>query len=303
MSDAYFYTAHGTGICSDLPLPEFPLTALEGPDSIKISALAELPLPAYEGERFWINDSNFHVAWDQVGTFRVAPEGEIHYKRVSEASDELIRVPLLGSVLAVALHFRNTLVMHGNAMSVNGRGVIVVGSKGRGKSTLSAAMVRAGHAVHAEDAASVDLSEGSPVVAFRGTRQLRLWRDSFEHLLSAAGLATRSIHELSDKCVVSLPDHPEVPARLPLDRLYIVEEAKELSFQPLSPAEAWQQVLVHSLISRFGSALLVGSSGARHFAACSALAKQVPCVRLRRPREFSQLGELVARIEQDLASA
>ena len=301
MSDAFIYTAHGTGISSDLLLPEFLPNAHESRTPIEVTASVELPLPDSEGERFWVNDKNFYVAWGQVGTFRVTPEGKIYYKRVPTASDELIRVPLLGSVLAVALHFRNTLVMHGNAMSVNGKGVIVVGSKGRGKSTLSAAMVRAGHVVQAEDAASVDLSGGSPVVVFRGTRQLRLWRDSFEHLLSDVGLKARQIHELSDKYVVALPNDLEIPARLPLERLYIVEEAGEVAFQPLSPAEAWQQVLVHSLVSRFGSALLVGQGGVRHFAACSALAKRVPCVRLRRPRDFYRLGELVARIERDLA--
>ena len=298
------YAAHGTEIQSDLPLPEFPIRiAPLGGDCLQIAADASLPLPDFVGERYGVHEPGFRVAWDEVGTFQITLEGNIRYRRVPAASDELIRVPLLGSILAVALHFRNTLVMHGNAMFVDGKAAILVGAKGRGKSTLSAAMLNRGHRVYAEDTASVEMPAGAPVVALPGTRQLRLWPDSLERLLGGSGLESRPMHELSDKRVVPLPNLPELPARVSLKRIYVIEEATDLSLQPVPSAEAWQQVLTHSFVSRFGSELLAGPRAARHFAACSALAKGVPCVRLQRPRDFSRLGETVEHIEKDLASA
>ena len=302
MGSHHHYDAHDTEIISDFPLPElisacrktcFPITILEG---------GNLPLPMQAGEQRWVDSSGFQVAWGQVATFHVDPAGHIHYRRVPEASDELIRVPLLGSVLAVALHYRDTFVMHGNAMSVHGKGIILSGSKGQGKSTLSAALVAQGHLVHAEDAASLSIRPGSSVDLLRGTRQLRLWRDSIEQSFGVSP-PSRQIHELSDKRVVPLADQPETPSRVPLERIYFLEDADEITLEPLGATEAWPLVLVHALVSRFGTELLRGQDAARHFAACAELAKRVRCVRLRRPRDYSRLGEVVTRIEDDLLQA
>ena len=210
-------------------------------------------------------------------------------------------------VLAVALHYRQVLVMHGNAMFINSVGIILVGEKGQGKSTLSAAMVRQGHHVYADDAASVALPEKTPAEVIAGAQQLRLWRDSMNQTLGEGNFSYRYIHELGEKLVVSLPIPADSPVRLPFKRLYIIEDAAAISFKPLSAAEAvagaWQYVLAHTMVARFGSNFLVGAGATWHFAACLSLAKQVPCVRLLRPRDFSRLAEVVAHIETDLLSA
>ena len=295
------YDAHGVVLASDIPLPELALSGVSEGVPLRISQSTELLHPETgSGEQCWTDPSGFHIAWEQVGAFQVAPSGDIGYRRSPGASDELVRVPLLGSVLAVALHHRGILVMHGNTLSIRGQGIILVGTKGQGKSTLSAALVRRGHQMHAEDAASVSTEPDGTRVALRGTRQLRLWGDSITQVFGADGPVSRQIHHLSEKRVVPLNGQAETPARLLLCRIYVLHDAEQIAFEPLGRSEAWQEILVHSLVSRFGNELLKGAEAARHFAACVALAKTVPCVRLRRPRDFARLDEVAARVEEDV---
>ena len=302
MNIDFCYDVHGAEIVCDFPLPE--LTGLQRVCSsvVKITADESLSFPSREGESVQVDSSGFRIGWEKVGAFQVTPAGCIRYRRLPGASDALIRVPLLGSVLAVALHYLGTLVVHGNALSIGGKGIILAGAKGQGKSTLSAALVARGHAVHADDAVSVAVGPDNRGEVFRGTRGLRLWPDA---IVPAFGSnpPSRPIHELSEKRVVPLRNQKETPACLPLERIYLLEDADNIALQPLGATEAWPLVLAHALVSRFGTELLRGRGAARHFAACVALARRVRCVRLRRPRDFARLGEVVTCIEQDLLCA
>ena len=303
MSIEFCYDVHGIGVSCDFPLPE--LTGSQGADfsAVKIVRAESLPLPLSGGEFARVDSAGFHIAWGKVGAFHVTSTGQIYYRRFPGASDALIRVPLLGSVLAVALHYLGKLVLHGNAISVGGDGIILAGAKGQGKSTLSAALVARGHAVHADDAVSVAVGPDSRAEVFRGTRGLRLWPDAIGSAFGGVSPSSRPIHELSEKRVVPLDDQSVTPARLPLARIYVLEDADDIGLQPLGVTEAWPLVLAHALVSRFGTELLRGRDAARHFAACAALARSVRCVRLRRPRDFARLAEVAARIEQDLLCA
>ena len=304
MSGDFRYDAHDTEISSDLALPE--LTRSQRPElqsSINISRDDSLPLPSVEGEHRRVDAAGFHIAWGQAAAFQVSPTGQINYRRCPGVSDDLIRVPLLGAVLAAALYYRGTLVMHGNAMSIGGRGALLLGAKGQGKSTLSAALVSRGGVVHAEDAAALSFVPGQPVGISPGMRQLRLWPDAVNASLGGSPLPSRAIHELSAKRVFPLPEQEEVPRRLPLTCIYVLEAADTLEFQPLGPTEAWPLLLVHAFVARFGTEFLTGPDAARHFAACATLARTVRCVRLRRPRDFSRLDDVCAGLERDLASA
>ena len=301
MNAVNHYSAHGFEISSVFPLPELVSSPGSAERPIEISESGRLPLPkADSGERRWIDPSGFHIAWENVGTFHVSLAGNICFRRAPGTSDELIRVPLLGSVLAVASYYRGALVIHGNALSVGGRGIILIGAKGQGKSTLSAGLVGRGHGVQADDAATVTLPPRGPAAVFRGTRQLRLWKDSVERSFGGFCPPSRQIHELSEKRVVTFETQAAPPDPLPLARIYVLEDGDEIALQPLSSTEAWQMILVHALVSRFGTDLLTGPGAARHFTLCAALARRVRCLRLRRPRDFSRLGEVVARIEEDL---
>ena len=301
MSIAFRYDAHDTEIISDLALPELTPSQRDRPHrSIEIFEENSLPFPAGKGERWWVDPAGFQITWDGVAVFRVTPTGDISYRRYPTASDELIRVPLLGSVLAVALYFLGRLVLHGNAMCIEGKGALLLGAKGQGKSTLSAALVARGHAIQAEDVATVAGSSGGAVEIFRGMRQLRLWPDAIRPSLGEPSLPSRPIHEWSDKRVFPLADQAATLAPLSLASIYILVDADTIEFQTLPTASAWPLILVHAFVSRFGTRFLTGPDAARHFAACAALSRAVRCVRLRRPRDFSRLGEVCARIEQDL---
>lgn len=107
-------------------------------------------------------------------------EGRIAHRRAPSPNGDthLVRSDVLGRVFAVSLHDAIDLCLHGSAAALDGRGIVLVGSKGHGKSTLAMALVAAGARYVADDAAR--LTNCPPRVA-AGVPALRLRGDSAAH--------------------------------------------------------------------------------------------------------------------------
>ncbi|MEJ2458961.1 MAG: hypothetical protein P8Y58_12810 [Novosphingobium sp.] len=83
---------------------------------------------------------------------------------------------------------RGMLVLHGNAIEIDGKCMICVGPSGVGKSTLAAAFVKRRFRVLADDVVPID-SSGN---AIPGYRRIKLWQDVADKL----GIATRDLDEI-----------------------------------------------------------------------------------------------------------
>jgi hypothetical protein len=93
---------------------------------------------------------------------------------------------LLGASFGILLHQRGAMVLHGAAVSRDGRALAICGASGAGKSTLATALCAAGFDFVADDICAVTLDHaGRPLVLPDG-RQLKLWRESIEKLDMAA---------------------------------------------------------------------------------------------------------------------
>src|SRR5439155_11302653 len=87
-----------------------------------------------------------------------------------------LRLLLFGPVLAVLLHQRGRLVLHGSAVVLCGAAVGVLGASGWGKSTLAGLLHRRGHRFITDDVVAVDVEHGRTVAP--GIPELRLWPDT-----------------------------------------------------------------------------------------------------------------------------
>lgn len=113
-----------------------------------------------EGATFWISRS-FDEVWLTYRAPLVAADAA-HF--------------LLEPVLAFLLRQRGVLVLHASAVDVGGRGVVVCGPAGAGKSSVAAALVAGGAALLSDDVVGLTLT-GEQWWAQRGTPSLRLWDD------------------------------------------------------------------------------------------------------------------------------
>ena len=117
----------------------------------------------------------------------------------------------------------NVLALHGAALELNGRALVVLGDSGVGKSSTVAEALRRGARLLADDMVLIDLSR---LAVLPGAPTLRLWRPPELPTTTSAsipGMATKRWYRLSDALgcttatpleqVIILQRHPEAPTR------------------------------------------------------------------------------------------
>ncbi|AXQ93874.1 serine kinase [Cereibacter azotoformans] len=293
-------TAYGLAWRSDVDLPE--LEPLEGDRAADLTVhRAPLDdLPGEGGFRTRFAPDRAELWWQTVGGFRVEP-GRITASPHPGVSEDLVAYPLLGSVLALALEQLGLFTLHASAVSVGGRGVVMMGDKGAGKSTTATAMIRAGHPLIADDIVAVDetlsLRPGFPQVK-----------------LSPAAAAAFDAPDAVHRPVV--PEVPEksrvlLPGRFargvtPLRRIYRLERGPaeaEPAVIAVPPFEALPLALRFAYVTRFGAEVLNGAAGARHLRQAAAIAASGVLHRVIVPHDLRRLPEVVALIERDAEAA
>jgi hypothetical protein len=289
------HSAFALTIASDLPLTDLP-PGSGVPDVHVLLATLPDPTPPSDGWTI-IASANEVRGWaPTAGAFRVRDGREIVIQPMEGADGRSLRLTIVGPLFGVVLAQRGAFVLHASTVAIGGRAVAFFGPSGRGKSTLTAALTQAGHALIADDMTVIETAGDHPVVQ-PGFPRLKLWPDSaaaLEHDVETLPL----IHPDRTKRSLQLSSRFQ-PDPLPLVRCYLLEDGEEESTESLSPTE-----MIFSLIRyTYQSQWLhdTGSSGA-NLLQCGALAGSGIVRRLRRRRTFAALPEVIRFIEQDVAA-
>lgn len=300
---AYRYRAYGLSIASAIALPELERDETSDAPDVEVRVdVVDWPEPAVAaGAVIDLSADTQYLAWANVGRFAIRGRGErIDVEPAPGVSEAVLRLPLLGPVMALLLYLRGHLVLHASAIAIGGAGVIFVGNKHAGKSTTAAALVSAGHRLLADDVVAIDFSEPDAAKIRAGFPQLKL-----DRTVSMPGVRERMVeqppilphfakrhHRMIDRFA-----HEDVrPARV-----YILGRASTSSATPIARAEGLTALMQFSYVTRFGSGLLKGTEEAEHLRRCAALAGATPVVRLTVPDSVERLGEVVDLIESDLS--
>ena len=67
----------------------------------------------------------------------------------------------------------------------------------------------------------------------------------------------------------------------------------------MTPAETMRHLLSHSYALKFGDKALTGSSGARHFQTCAALARHIPAWDLSLPDALERLPRFASSLLEE----
>jgi len=201
------YHAFGMTIQTDLEFIELPpvdsnvavvdLRILEAEDAFEFPNL-DVELSVHEERRRFLFQVN------GVADFLIEYGNRITYRREDGVGDEILRLYLLGSCLGCILQQRGYVVLHGNAVSVNGKDCkIIVGHTGAGKSTYAAWRFRQGDWILADDVCAVGQDdEGNPQV-IPSFPQVKLWQTSAD-LLGIPTSGLRRIRSENDKYALPL---------------------------------------------------------------------------------------------------
>jgi hypothetical protein len=131
---------------------------------------------------------------------------------------------IAAQALPLAATIRGLEVFHASGVVLNGRALLFAGPAGAGKSSLAAALVRAGAQLLSDDAVALELDEDR-LIAHAGSVVLQL-RDAEDQQLSADGRAAlgspASSSEGKQRYV-----RDNVPGSVPLGSLFLLERSAE----------------------------------------------------------------------------
>ena len=285
------YHVFGIDVESDISLPELPpaRSTVRPVVSIRLGQVEKFQANV-DGTQHHASHEQILFSYDDVARFRVTNGREIVVDTQSGADAMLLRVCLLGPVLAALLHQRRVLVLHASAVSIGGAASVFLGASGWGKSTLAAFLRARGNDLLADDIVAVEACGHLRILP--GIPQMKLWPSSAEALgidpdklpRVQPGLAKRA-YKVDDQFQIGPAD---------LGRVYVLDTGDRLAVERLGRAEAFAELVRHTYLSKF-----LASSGASvaHFRQCADLAKTVPIFRLVRPPILTQLGEVADLLE------
>ncbi len=141
----------------------------------------QVEVPLYQDDYYTLNQTEFSMDVEEVGHF-YAVDGKtieiVPYPGVNQASLELY---LNGSTYGAILHQRGILPMHGSCFVYQGKGVMLCGESGAGKSSLTTAFVQSGSHFLTDDVSPIIVEDGIPIILPLSDR-VKLWPDSMKQL-------------------------------------------------------------------------------------------------------------------------
>lgn len=164
----------------------------------------------FSSDPFKVSEDDFLLDVSNVACFRVKNGNKVLINPYKDADPNAINLFLNGSVCGALLHQRGILPFHGTSFKYRGKGVIISGQSGVGKSSVVMAFCQNGGQLISDDITPVNISEKETLILSLKNR-IKLWNDSIEKLgIDATGLE---------------------PIRFGFDKFYLPEEDQSTSEQ------------------------------------------------------------------------
>lgn len=312
----FIYKAFGLEIASEIELPGMIGNRLWGGDPDVRIILGEVDQSLVtgaevEGANYLVSGDDVYLWWDDIGKVRISRGELVTVEPVSdlESTDELNLIPfILGPVMALMLHQRGFLVLHGSAVNVSHgtvqsndlpSAVAFLGHRGNGKSTTAIHLYVEGYPLVADDILAIKFNpEGKPVV-YPGYPHVRLSDEAYHQVRDRTDILT-PIRTLAGKvfCDASYQFSPE-PVHL--ERIYVIEkipkdEGGSTGISVLKSQENLIDLIRHSVANR----IFQHTTQQENLLNCARLVNNVQVKRLELVHSFEDIQDLVSAIEADL---
>jgi hypothetical protein len=243
-----------------------------------------------------------YLRWSQLVEFLVSADGrEIAVRRCASASAEAFYTYMLGQALSFALIKQGFEPLHATVVLVDGQAVAFLGECGRGKSSIAAAFLQAGHRLLTDD--QLVLTNHDRVwTAHPGPPRIKLFPEIAERFLGARAAGTPITH-LSRKLSMPLDHRQTSSTAVPLKAVYVLAAPRaeprsgRIAMRRLSPRRACVALLRHT----FNSRVVDTDRLQRQFALATGVAAAVPVKLLSYPRDLSLLASVRDAVVADLA--
>lgn len=291
----YTYRAYNLIFFSELLIPE--LEVAEGtPDvTIRIGRVPiQLKNPVDTRRFFQAAQDEFLLRLEKIAGYYVKDGREITIEPYIDSSSPDIRLFLLGSVFGALLHQRGYLVLHGSSVVINGRGVLLTGESGIGKSTLAAAFNKKGCEVLTDDICAVKFSDDGTPYIVPGFPSLKLWQDAADRLeTSVDGL--EPVKSDMEKYRVEIKKG-YCTEKVALKEIYLLGkyDSERVEIVPVKDLAKLEALIKNTYRPRYLNGQKLKSL---HFSQCAAVAGKTDIYSVLRPETGFLLDELVAAVE------
>ncbi|MEA1877571.1 MAG: hypothetical protein U9N86_11970 [Bacteroidota bacterium] len=154
-------------------------------DNLKIvesdSILPVLENALFQRSFLRLNEQEFALDVKDVAQYYVRDGKEIHFKVYEQSDKASVDLYLEGSVLGALLHQRGILPFHGSSFLHKGKGIMICGHSGVGKSSLTMSFCQKGDLLINDDISPVLIDQQNIVLLPLKTR-IKLWDNTLEQL-------------------------------------------------------------------------------------------------------------------------
>lgn len=253
-----------------------------------------------DGTTVWLyaRTGGYRLAYnDSTGAFDVSADGrKINWLPAPDPDNQMVRLHVMGRVLATALHASGMYCLHGSGVMIGGAAIGFFAPRFWGKSTLALALAKAGARLLSDDTLAMDPEEDS-VRLWPGVHSVRLWGDSAALVAGDDPAGGAPPFEVK-RTFNAFPDHLLACQPTPLSALYLLAPYRGNGRGPvvqrtlLTPTLATLSLVAHAKIA----ALLGKSEASRLFDRAARVAARVPVYRLAFPRDFAHIASVVEQL-------
>lgn len=244
-----------------------------------------------EGPGWKVVNRTFQLDLPGIGRFQARDGRELAMEPEPGVAAEDALPFLLGSVFAALMYQRGAILLHAATVVRDGRAYAFCAPSGVGKSTLAAALCRAGCTFLADDITRIEPAADGTVLAYPDGRTLKL-HDGGVQRLGLEGSRGPQVRGQLEKFHV-LPPGSGLTGPVPLAGVYRLMDANPMLPAGLTrypPLDAAQVMLRQAYRPRLAATLLEGGLRA---VALTGIAARVPVHRLVRDRDLDRLDDTV----------
>ncbi|HUQ14231.1 MAG TPA: hypothetical protein VM055_08155 [Novosphingobium sp.] len=230
--------------------------------------------------------------------FAYRPGEGITIEGLPDADPRHVQLWLHGTIYAAVAALNGLFPLHASAVAHEGRVYAFTGPTGAGKSTLVAALAKAGFAQFCDDTLLLELAADGPPTCLPGHKRLKLWPEG----AALAGVRTGEL--VADDYAKHYVDPPAgvIAEPLPLAELIFLETGDGCAFVPISGGERIERLQDDHYTAQLWLAARRAARADR-FAELAALASRITMRRFARPFDPARFAEGVAAAADHILGA
>ena len=251
-----------------------------------------------------------HYVVGQLGTIECVlcpAANQLWIKHLDQVSAENINSFLLGSILGCVLRRRGAVCLHASAVSIKGKGIVLLGAKRAGKSTTAAALMHYEDATFLSDDMAVLTQNNGGLTLQPGYPGLRLSPMALEQLYDCDIETLPLVYSNQNKryLFISEGHHGQQAFKTraqSVDAIYLLDERSTertcVGIKQMSRSESIMQLMANTYASY---AVFDKKMMAKEFAVISQLVNSVPIRRIQCLAGLDTLPKLCTAIVNDIA--